>query len=154
MSEFDILSQDQMLQLQSSTDRDDIEQIINIFNLNLKKKELLRVSKLSDLQDSITDQVEQRLKRHADEFSNRDLIDYFKAFQETITKTNKSTDEIPHVQITQNQLNINVQPEFNQDERQRILNTVRQIIAQSSKNNQTMDNDQLEVIDETNSSNE
>lgn len=148
MDEFDILSKDQQLQLRDANDKDDIEQILNIFNLNLKKKELLRLSKLSNLQDSITDQVEQRLSKHADEFSNKDLIDYFKAFQETITKTNKSADEIPVVQITQNQLNINVQPEFNQDERQRILNTVRQIIAQSSKENQIANNDQLEVIDE------
>lgn len=148
MDEFDILSKDQQLQLRDANDKDDIEQILNIFNLNLKKKELLRLSKLSNLQDSITDQVEQRLSKHADEFSNKDLIDYFKAFQETITKTNKSADEIPVVQITQNQLNINVQPEFNQDERQRILNTVRQIIAQSSKDNQIANNDQLEVIDE------
>lgn len=148
MDEFDILSKDQQLQLRDANDKDDIEQILNIFNLNLKKKELLRLSKLSNLQDSITDQVEQRLSKHADEFSNKDLIDYFKAFQDTITKTNKSADEIPVVQITQNQLNINVQPEFNQDERQRILNTVRQIIAQSSKENQIANNDQLEVIDE------
>lgn len=148
MDDFDILSAEQQLQLRDANDKDDIEQILNIFNLNLKKKELLRLSKLSDLQDSITDQVEQRLNRHADEFSNRDLIDYFKAFQDTITKTNKSADEIPVVQITQNQLNINVQPEFNQDERQRILSTVRQIIAQSNKENQIVNDDQLEVINE------
>lgn len=148
MDDFDILSAEQQLQLRDANDKEDIEQILNIFNLNLKKKELLRLSKLSDLQDSITDQVEQRLNRHADEFSNRDLIDYFKAFQDTITKTSKSADEIPVVQITQNQLNINVQPEFNQDERQRILNTVRQIIAQSNKENQIVNDDQLEVINE------
>ena len=105
MDEFDILSKDQQLQLRDANDKEDIEQILNIFNLNLKKKELLRLSKLSNLQDSITDQVEQRLSKHADEFSNKDLIDYFKAFQDTITKTNKSADEIPVVQITQNQLN-------------------------------------------------
>ena len=150
MDDFDILSAEQQLQLRDANDKEDIEQILNIFNLNLKKKELLRLSKLSDLQDSITDQVEQRLNRHADEFSNRDLIDYFKAFQDTITKTNKSADEIPVVQITQNQLNINVQPEFNQDERQRILNTVRQIIAQSNTENQIVNDDQLEVINEAN----
>lgn len=148
MDDFDILSNDQQLQLRDASDKDDIEQILNIFNLNLKKKELLRISKLSDLQDQITDQVEQRLLRHADEFSNRDLIDYFKAFQDTITKTNKSADDIQHVQITQNQLNINVQPEFTWDERQRILNTVRQIIAQSNKENQIENNDQLEVIND------
>ena len=149
MEDFEILSESQQLQLQDANTKDDIEQILNIFNLNLKKKELLRLSKLSDLQDTITDQVQKRLDKYSDEFSNKDLIDYFKAFQETITKTSKSADDIPYVQITQNQLNINVQPEFNQDERQRILNAVKQIMIKSSVQHQDNE-DQLEVIDEAN----
>lgn len=149
MEDFEILSESQQLQLQDANTKDDIEQILNIFNLNLKKKELLRLSKLSDLQDTITDQVQKRLDKYSDEFSNKDLIDYFKAFQETITKTSKSADDIPYVQITQNQLNINVQPEFNQDERQRILNAVKQIMIKSNVQHQDNE-DQLEVIDEAN----
>lgn len=149
MEDFEILSESQQLQLQDANTKDDIEQILNIFNLNLKKKELLRLSKLSALQDTITDQVQKRLDKYSDEFSNKDLIDYFKAFQETITKTSKSADDIPYVQITQNQLNINVQPEFNQDERQRILNAVKQIMIKSNAQHQDNE-DQLEVIDEAN----
>ena len=77
MEDFEILSESQQLQLQDANTKDDIEQILNIFNLNLKKKELLRLSKLSDLQDTITDQVQKRLDRYSDEFSNKDLIDYY-----------------------------------------------------------------------------
>lgn len=144
----DILPEEQKVALQNATDNQELEQIISIFNQNLKKKELLRVGKLSDLQDAITDQVEKRLKLHADEFSNKDLIDYFKAFQDTIQKTDSSIDSIPQIAITQNQLNINVQSEFNQDERQRIMNAVRQIIAQSNSQVQEEAQEQLEVINE------
>ena len=144
----DILPEEQKVALQNATDNQELEQIISIFNQNLKKKELLRVGKLSDLQDAITDQVEKRLKLHADEFSNKDLIDYFKAFQDNIQKTDSSIDSIPQIAITQNQLNINVQSEFNQDERQRIMNAVRQIIAQSNSQVQEEAQEQLEVINE------
>lgn len=141
MDDFKVLSDDQKLALQTSESPVDVEKIVSIFNSNLKKKELLRISKLSELQDAITSQVSKRLEKHADEFSNRDLIDYFKIFQETISKTDTSVDSIPQISITQNQLNINVSnPEFDQDSRQRILKAVKQLM--------TIDNNQTVIDDE------
>lgn len=141
MDDFKVLSDDQKLALQTSESPVDVEKIVSIFNSNLKKKELLRISKLSELQDAITSQVSKRLEKHADEFSNRDLIDYFKIFQETISKTDTSVDSIPQISITQNQLNINVSnPEFDQDSRQRILKAVKQLM--------TIDNNQTAIDDE------
>ena len=141
MNDFKVLSDDQKLALQTSESPVDVEKIVSIFNSNLKKKELLRISKLSELQDAITSQVSKRLEKHADEFSNRDLIDYFKIFQETISKTDTSIDSIPQISITQNQLNINVSnPEFDQDSRQRILKAVKQLM--------TIDNNQTAIDDE------
>ena len=120
------------------------DQILANFNENLKKKELLRISKLSDLQDSITEQVEKRLHKHADEFSNRDLIDYFKVFQDTISKG--ANQDLSNIQITQNQLNIEFsQSDFDQDERKRILAAVKNIISNQSVMNT---NEELEIVDE------
>lgn len=148
MDDFKVLSDDQKLALQKSESPVDVEKIVSIFNSNLKKKELLRISKLSDLQDVITSQVSKRLEKHADEFSNRDLIDYFKIFQETISKTDTSADSIPQISITQNQLNINVSnPEFDQDSRQRILKAVKQLMLLD--NNQTIiENEGVVTIDD------
>lgn len=151
MDDFKVLSDDQKLALQKSESPVDVEKIVSIFNSNLKKKELLRISKLSELQDAITSQVSKRLEKHADEFSNRDLIDYFKIFQETISKTDTSVDSIPQISITQNQLNINVSnPEFDQDSRQRILKAVKQLMT--IDNNQTViDDEGVVTIDDTES---
>ena len=115
-----------------------IDSIIDNFNENMRKKELLRLSKISDLQDSITDQVEKRLSKYADAFSNKDLIDYFKVFQDTLQKTD--TSNVPsNINITQNQLNIGLaNSEFSQDERKRILSSVLKVLALKNQNNEEL----------------
>lgn len=131
--------------IDNSLDQKTLDQILVNFNENLKKKALIRANKLSDLQDSITSQVEKRLSKHADEFSNRDLIDYFKVFQDTLSKASIDSQSIPNIQITQNQLNIGINSsEFDQDERKRILTAVRQILSNENQNN----NEELEVIED------
>ena len=131
--------------IDNSLDQKTLDQILVNFNENLKRKALIRANKLSDLQDSITSQVEKRLSKHADEFSNRDLIDYFKVFQDTLSKASIDSQSIPNIQITQNQLNIGINSsEFDQDERKRILTAVRQILSNENQNN----NEELEVIED------
>ena len=131
MEEFCILSSEDEQQLLTSNSKDEVDQIINLFNQNLKKKELLRIGKLSELQDLIVEQAEKRLTKYSDEFSNKDLIEFFKTFQTTLQNTDKSMDNIPQIQITQNQLNLSIEPpEFDQDSRQRILNAVRMLLNQ------------------------
>lgn len=131
--------------IDNSLDQKTLDQILVNFNENLKRKALIRANKLSDLQDSITSQVEKRLSKHADEFSNRDLIDYFKIFQDTLSKASIDSQSIPNIQITQNQLNIGINSsEFDQDERKRILTAVRQILSNENQNN----NEELEVIED------
>lgn len=39
----------------STTDESEINQIVSLFNLDMKKKDIIRASKLSDLYDKITD---------------------------------------------------------------------------------------------------
>ena len=48
--------------LVDETDIDELKNIINLFNLNIKKKDILRTSKLSDLQDKETEQIEKRIE--------------------------------------------------------------------------------------------
>lgn len=135
-NDFPVLSETAEQQLIQSDNLDELQEIINLFNQNLKKKELLRIIKLSELQDQIVDQASKRLDKYSDEFSNKDLIEYFKTFQTTLQNTDRSIDNIPQIQITQNQLNVNIEPpEFDQDSRQRILNAVRLLLNQQPEEN-------------------
>lgn len=135
-NDFPVLSDQDKQSLMQSSDKEELAQIIDLFNQNLKKKELLRAGKLSELQDKIVDQAEKRLTRYSDEFSNKDLIDFFKTFQTTLQNTDKTLDNVPQISITQNQLNLSIEPpEFDQDSRQRILNAVRLLLSQQPKEN-------------------
>ena len=117
--------------LLNETNIDNLQDIINIFNLNIKKKDILRISKLSDLQDMVFAQMQERLSQNAGAFSNKDLLEYFKAVQDTINKTDKTLNDVDtnSIQITQNQLNVNIdEGKLNRESRAKVLDTVNAIL--------------------------
>ena len=123
--------------LVDETDIDELKNIINLFNLNIKKKDILRTSKLSDLQDRVTEQIGQRLEYNAGAFSNKDLIEYFKVIQDTINKADNSlsTVDTPAIQLNQNQLNVHItqKDELDKDSRDRVADAVKSILARLEK---------------------
>lgn len=111
---------------------DNLNDVIDIFNVNLKKKDLLRNKKLNDVQDKIVDQMLERVDKRADEFSNSDLIQFHKVVQDSIAKMDNSLDnvKVPSIQINQ-QVNVGAQ-EFNRESRARILDVVDKILNSDS----------------------
>lgn len=85
-----------------------LENIIDLFNVSFQKKNILRIQKLNELQDKIQIQIEKRLDNKIDEFSNKDLIDYFKVMQDSIIKNsdNAEMQNAKVIQIIQNQTNV------------------------------------------------
>lgn len=82
-------------------DADEVKNIIELFNLNIKKKNVIRTEKLSQLQDLISNQMRERVEKNADAFSNKDLLEYFKTIQETVSKADMSPDVKIPIQINQ-----------------------------------------------------
>ena len=115
------------------TDIDELKNVINLFNLNIKKKDILRTNKLSNLQDLVTDQMGERLEKNAGAFSNKDLIDYFKIIQESINKADNSLNGVDTLAIQLNQqFNLNVdnkKDELDKDSRDRVADAVNAILA-------------------------
>ena len=95
----------------------------------MKKKDVVRANALSELQDKISKQIEQRIDNKADEFSNKDLLDYFKTVQEFINKsaTNTDTVKVPTIQINQ-QNNVALPNALNKDSRDKVLDAVQAIL--------------------------
>ena len=132
--------------LLTETNIDDLQDVINIFNLNMQKKNILRSSKLADLQDKVYKQMSERLENKADEFSNKDLLDYFRTIQETISKSDNTLDKIniPAIQIQQNQLNVNVSSdELNRESRAKVLDVIQSILGSGD----VIDADFMEILD-------
>ena len=120
--------------LMSGEDANELKNIIDIFNLNLKKKDLLRSNKLSDIQDKISEQIALRIDKRANEFSNADLLNYFKVVQDIITRADDSLGEVkvPNIQINQqNNVNIDIDSarKLNKESRDKVVDAVQSILA-------------------------
>lgn len=108
---------------------DNMKNIVELFNLNIQKKNIIRINKLNTLQDKVYNQIEQRIEKHPDNFSNKDLLDYFKTIQDTISKSDVSTENIkqPTIQINQ-QNNINIQDRLSSESKRKVRDAVKSII--------------------------
>lgn len=132
--------------LLSAETNDDIKQIIDIFNLNLKKRDVIRASKLEDLQDLISEQMKLRLEKRAGEFSNKDLVDYFKVINDTLNKTNTDSSTVPQIQVNQNtQVNITDSIISNKDSRTKILDAIRATIHKMEEQTEIIDVEETEI---------
>lgn len=148
-------------QLQSEiltcTDSKQLQQVVDLFNLNIRRKDVLRTGKLSELQDRVAEQMEARIVDHADEFSNKDLLDYFKLIQETIDKSGNiiTQENMPAIQINQQNVNIQVgDTKLSSQSREKVMDRVRDVLAQLQKQPQIIDVQPSEIKDAEENSNE
>lgn len=141
--------------LNETQDVSEIEKVVALFNLDIQKKNLARSQRLSDIQDKVTEQIQERVTKHADEFSNKDLLDYFKVVQDTLTKSQDiNKDELTQIVVAQhNEININNEndstsrtEELSRASRNKVMWAVRQALkqAQLASINDT-DNEQYEL---------
>jgi len=116
--------------LLSESSVEEVKNIIDLFNLNIKKKDAIRNSKLSELQDKISEQMQERIEKNADAFSNKDLLDYFKTIQETLKNSSVSSDDLKvPVQIAQQQINVNIQEQtLDRESKNKVLAAIRSIL--------------------------
>ena len=114
-------------------DIDKTKQLLNLFNVNIAKKNTIRVMKVDKLLDKVTDEALKRVEERPDEINNKDLLNYASIAQNQIDKSMqiiKSINETPTIQLNQdNSVNINItQPELSRESRERILKAVEQIM--------------------------
>ncbi len=132
-------------QLMVTTDSSDIEEIINLFNFNMKKKNILRVNTYNNLLDKITDEVVNRFENHSDEFSNKELLDYLNSIQSFAYNKQVSNDvSVPSITLNTINMtnNINSIDSIDIDSRKRIQDAIQKII----NNNSTITVESEEVI--------
>ena len=125
----------------SIIEEDNIEEtkkLLNLFNVNIAKKNALRVAKVDALLDKANDEAIERISNHADYINDKDLISYINVAQNQITNSmniiNK-VNETPAIQLNQdNSVNINVTTELSKESRDRVLNVVQQILNSNQNN--------------------
>lgn len=117
-------------QLIAETDEQKARDLTQLFNANQNKKTMVRVNKLSDLLDTITDQALTRFTSRPDEISNKELFDGLKVVQDLIERGQKQVSgagETPLIQVNQqtNEVNIGNSPSnLSRDSRERVKSAV------------------------------
>ena len=147
-NELSLTGKDLEERLLNEVDSDEVRNIIDLFNLNIKKKNVIRTGKLSELQDAISQQMIERVEKNADAFSNKDLLDYFRTIQQTLSASDTSSDNIKvPVQIMQNQINVNVDNNgLNRESKLRVIEAIKSIM--NKQNRQVVDVEYTAIDDE------
>ena len=122
-------------QIIAEKDEQKSRDLTQLFNANQNKKTMVRVNKLSDLLDTITDQALARFTTRPDEISNKELFDGLKVVQDLIERGQKQVSgagETPLIQFNQqtNEVNIgsNSTANLNRDSRERVKAAVMDIL--------------------------
>lgn len=127
----------------NETDIEQFDKMKNLFDLNMKKKEIIRLNKLSDLQDLTVEEMSNRLQKRSGEFSNQDLLGYFKTIQESISKSDTSLDgiDVASIKVIQNQLNINMNNEdgLSRESKNKVIEAIRSILDKSTSNEEVIE---------------
>ena len=116
---------------------EELKSYTDMFSLNLAKKNAVRIAKLQNLLDRVTDQAIIRAEKHPGEFSNKELIDYMKIAQEQIMASQKSIETIgeqPMIQINnqKNEVNITMDSGLSRESKNKVLDAVKALLQQAT----------------------
>lgn len=146
-------------QIIAETDEQKTRDLTQLFNANQNKKTMVRVNKLSDLLDTITDQALARFTARPDEISNKELFDGLKVVQDLIERGQKQVSgagEMPLIQVNQqnNEVTIGGSPStLSRDSRERVKSAVLGLLesiastAQNTTESDIIEVDPVEVTD-------
>lgn len=112
-----------------------------LFNQNQNKKTMIRLDKLSDLQDNLVAQLAKRIQERPDQISNQDLLQAMKITQNIAERGQKQitgSTEAPLIQVNQQTNTLNMGDDlqgFNRDARERVKNAVASLLSGLNTNN-------------------
>lgn len=127
-----IISPDFEDKVLNAGDPNDLKDLTQLFNFNQAKKNLLRLQKLSVLNDDVVSKIERRLLERPDDFSNKDLLDYLQVINNVLDKQSKSQDDVldkPMITYQQNnQVNVNIANDLTRESRDKITDLISEIL--------------------------
>lgn len=132
LAPLDARTKDIAQQILDEADVDKVKDLTALFNLNAQKRNVMRVIKMNELLDKVTDSVIERFEKTPHNFSNDDLIKYMQVTETAIERANKQlnlVDETPPIQLQQNQVNVNIIDNFDRESRARIADAIRDALS-------------------------
>ena len=125
----DVQTNDIVRQIIDADKLESVQDLTHLFNVAQVKKQVIRNLTYNQLLDKITNQMGERLEKRADQFSNKDLLDYAKVVQDGIDKAQKqisTIDTSPAIQVnTQNNITIQTTEELDRDSKKRVMDAAK-----------------------------
>lgn len=127
----------------SERDEQKAKNLTYLFNVNQNKKTMVRVNKLSDLLDTITEQALTRFTTRPDEISNKELFDGLKTIQDLIERGQKQVSgpvETPLIQVNSQTNEVNIgNRTLSRDSRERVKSAVLNLLDSIAAKQQNTD---------------
>lgn len=143
-------------QIIAEKDIEKTKDLTHLFNINQNKKTMIRIDKLSGLQDHLVDQFAKRIEERPDEISNKELMDGIKIVQDIIERGQKqveSVEQTPLIQFNQQNNSVNIgegSTQLNKESRDRVKNAVLALLGGLNKQAVTEQSEiQPTIIDAT-----
>lgn len=107
----------------------------DIFNISMRKKDMMRALASDRIQNIAMEQVERRLTEKSDEMTTMELLKVVEVTQAIREKSQRSLEQTPQIQqITINQQNISVdKPELSRESKERVQAAIKQILENVAK---------------------
>lgn len=123
-------------QIIAESDIEKTKDLTYLFNINQNKKTMIRVDKLSGLQDNLVDQLVRRIAERPEEISNKELMDGLKIVQDIIERGQKQVagvTETPLIQINQQNNEVNIGDSatagLSRESRDKVKNAVNALLS-------------------------
>lgn len=124
-------------ELMDTEDPQKMQELINLFNIQAKKKNIHRAVKVNDLLDNIVNTLYTRMLSDPDKFANFELVSYLErldAYSEKITSKEANPNDNSLINLTQNnQINIINDSGLNTNSRKHVTEAVRKILENLNK---------------------
>ena len=117
----------------SEKDPGKLKDLVDLFNFNQNKKDILRADTYSKLLDKLSEEMYNRVNRGAVTLTNDELMEFHKTVTAAAAKNSISSDNVITPAIQNNtQVNINV-GELNRESREKVADAVKAILAKIDK---------------------
>jgi hypothetical protein len=140
-------------QIIAEADIEKTKDLTYLFNINQNKKTMIRVDKLSGLQDNLVDQLVRRISERPDEISNKELMDGLKIVQDIIERGQKQVagvTETPLIQINQQTNSVNIgdtSTTLSRESRDKVKNAVTALLGNLMNSPKTQTVPKEEIIE-------
>lgn len=128
-------TQDIIDKVLSEDSPENIRDLTELFNNNMRKKDMVRSFKLSGFLEEIEDTLINRVRDNPDDIKTYELLNAIKVVQESLDKTTENVAGIkstPTIQINQQIINSGEEP-LSKDSISKVLSLVNKLIKESTK---------------------